>query len=168
MSKMRHFCWSMTAALAATTVMLSESANAAGPLNPRILPGIVLSAGRVDSRRDEDGAGTGFFLDANYTRTFINAGAAYKQTDKLHTSNVYAGIGVGKILQLQLGFGEQGMVRRARHDFNLTTLYDFFSGQKRSPYSRTVDNRITFTFAIEEYPDEPALDNASIGFGLLY
>lgn len=168
MFAMRRLYWSLMTTTLIATAISSEDAFAGGPLNPRIIPGIVFSAGRVDSRRDSEGAGSGYFLDANYTRTFINAGGCYKKVGDLDTINAYGGVGIGKVLQLQLGYGTNGLVRRARHDLNLTTLYDFFSGEKRSPYSRTVDNRITFTFAIEEYPDEPKLDNASIGFGLLY
>lgn len=141
----------------------------ADALDPKIIPGIVFSAGRVDTRRDDSGVGTGLFLDANYTRTFINFGGNYKHFSDDDVLNVYAGIGVSKLLQLQVGYGTEGMVKRLRHDFNLTSLYDFFTGTERNRYNRSLGNRLTFTVAMENYDsDKKALNNFHIGAGLLY
>ncbi|NNM51156.1 MAG: hypothetical protein HKM02_02875 [Pseudomonadales bacterium] len=136
-------------------------------LDPSLIPGVLFSAGRSDTTRD-GGLGSGFFLDTNYARTFVNVGVAYKDFTHEKTANAYAGIGFANILQLQAGYGSKGAVQRLRHDFNMTELYDFFTGNHRSPYSLTLENRISFTFAIERYNAHPEMDNASIGFGLLY
>lgn len=154
--------WGLLVAIAGTTHLAQ-----ADGFDPRIIPGIVLSAGRVDSQRD-GGPGSGYFLDTNYTRTFINGGGNFKDFGSDKIVNVYGGTGISKLLQLQVGYGNHGMVQRLRHDLNLTSVYDFLTGTKRSPYNRTVDNRITFTFAIERYSNDSRFDNTTIGFGLLY
>jgi hypothetical protein len=82
--------------------------------------------------------------------------------------NAYAGVGFSKLLQLQVGYGNDGVVRRVRHDLNLTSLYDFFTGTKRGRYNRTLGNRLTFTISLESYASHPRLDNFHIGLGLLY
>lgn len=141
----------------------------AAPLDPKILPAILVSAGRVDTRNDSTGVGSGFFLDGNYTRTFLNGGVSYKSWgSEGDLANVYAGVGISKLLQLQIGMGTQGMVRRVRNDFNLTSIYDFVTGTKRNRYNTSLGNRLTLTFALENYADEEKLDNFHIGLGLLY
>jgi hypothetical protein len=50
----------------------------ADTLDPSIIPGIDFSAGRSDTRRNDTGLGSGYFLDANYTRTFVNGGTDYQ------------------------------------------------------------------------------------------
>ncbi len=142
----------------------------AGPLDPKILPAMLYSAGRVDTRESNSGVGSGFFLDANYTRTFLNGGVSYKSwgSDGGDLGNVYAGVGFSKLIQLQIGMGTQGMVRRVRNDFNLTSISDFITGTKRNRYNTSLGNRLTLTFALENYEDEEKLDNFHIGLGLLY
>lgn len=156
--------------LAAFCISLLSSAAVAGPLNPKILPAMLYSAGRVDTRETGDGAGSGFFLDANYTRTFLNGGVSYKSwgSDGGDLANVYAGVGFSKLIQLQIGLGTQGMVRRVRNDFNLTSISDFVTGKQRNRYNTSLGNRLTLTFALENYSDEKRLDNFHIGVGLLY
>ncbi len=161
-------------ALAALLTLLTASAllptqAAAAPLDPKILPAILVSAGRVDTRSDDTGVGSGFFLDANYTRTFLNGGGSYKSWGSDgDLVNVYAGVGISKLIQLQIGMGTQGVVRRVRNDFNLTSIYDFVTGTKRNRYNTSLGNRLTLTFALENYADEEKLDNFHIGLGLLY
>lgn len=143
---------------------------AAGPLDPKILPAMLYSAGRVDTRESGTGVGSGFFLDANYTRTFLNGGVSYKSwgSDGGDLANVYAGVGFSKLVQLQIGLGTQGVVTRVRNDFNLTSISDFITGTKRNRYNTSLGNRLTLTFAMENYKDEERLDNFHIGVGLLY
>lgn len=140
----------------------------AAPLDPKIIPALMLSAGRTHSRRDESGLGSGFFLDANYTRTFINVGGAYKSWENESLTNIYVGTGLGKVLQLQAGFGTEESVFRVRHDLNLTSLYDFFTGTRRNRYQKTIENRVTFTVSAEHYGTNEKFDNFQIGFGLQY
>jgi hypothetical protein len=149
--------------------LLSTSASA-GPLDPKILPAILFSAGRVDTRESGTGAGSGLFLDANYTRTFLNGGVSYKSwgSDAGDLANAYVGVGFSKLIQLQIGMGTQGMVRRVRNDFNLTSISDFVTGTRRNRYNTSVGNRLTLTFALENYADEERLNNFHIGVGLLY
>lgn len=149
---------------------LLPAAASAGPLDPKIIPAMLFSAGRVDTRESNSGVGSGFFLDANYTRTFLNGGVSYKSwgSDGGDLGNVYAGVGFSKLIQLQIGMGTQGMVRRVRNDFNLTSISDFITGTKRNRYNTSLGNRLTLTFALENYEDEEKLDNFHIGLGLLY
>lgn len=140
----------------------------AAPFDPKIVPGIVVSAGRVDTRNDNTGKGNGFFLDGNYTRTFLNTGVSYKNFGTDDIENLYVGVGVSRLVQLQIGYGSEGQVRRLRHDFNLTSIYDFVTGTRRNRYNMSLGNRITFTVAFENYQKDDRFDNFHIGFGLLY
>ncbi len=146
------------------------SADDGAGLDPTMIPSLIYSAGRSDTTRSNNGSGvgSGYFLDVNYARTFVNMGVDYKNFTQEHAANAYVGIGFANLLELQVGDGTRGPVQRLRHDFNLTQIYDFMTGNHRSPYSLTLDNRLTFTFAIERYSTHSELDNASIGFGLLY
>lgn len=148
--------------------LLLPTAASAGPLDPGIIPALLFSAGRVDSRTDVTGKGTGFFLDANYTRTFLNGGVSYKNFGSDDVENVYIGVGLSNLLQIQIGQGTEGQVTRLRHDLNLTRLYDFFSGTHRNRYNMSLGNRITFTVALESYKRDNRFDNLHLGFGLLY
>lgn len=149
---------------------LLPAAASAGPLDPKIIPAMLFSAGRVDTRSNDTGVGSGFFLDANYTRTFLNTGVSYKSwgSEGGDLGNVYVGTGFSKLVQLQIGMGTQGVVTRVRNDFNMTSIYDFVTGTKRTRYNTSLGNRLTLTFALENYKDEERLDNFHIGLGLLY
>ncbi len=147
--------------------ILPVHADGSGGFDPGLIPGTLFSAGRTDTTRS-GGLGSGYFLDTNYTRSFVNAGVDYKNMGTESTGNVCAGISIANILQLQAGYGSKGAVQRLRHDFNMTQVYDFLTDNHRSPYNMTIENRITFTFAIERYNQHQELDNASIGLGLLF
>lgn len=149
-----------------------------------LIRGTVFSVGRVDPTEKID---TGFFVDANYSSVAINAGIGSKKfgdsplrsdqrTDDLseadgeRVNNAYAGIGFGRIVQIQYGYGNQGDLLRFRSDFNYRSVVDFFTG-KRTPKDRmTLGDRITFTIAVEQYQgsDEEIFDNATWGIGLLF
>jgi hypothetical protein len=160
----------LAALLVSLLATLLPAHAAAGPLDPKIIPAILFSAGRVDSRNDASGVGNGFFLDANYTRTFLNGGVSYKNFGlKDDLANVYVGVGISNILQLQEGLSTQGgLVTRVRHDLNLPALYDFFTGTKRNRYNTSLGTRMTLTFALEHYQNDDRQDNFHIGVGLLY
>ncbi|HCT42085.1 MAG TPA: hypothetical protein DF427_13235 [Moraxellaceae bacterium] len=150
------------------SLLLPVPAAYAAPLDPSLVPRLLLSAGRVDSRRDDTGVGTGYFLDANYTRSFLNLGVVHKDFDGETVDTAFAGVGFSNLLQLQAGMSTEGTVYRIRHDLNLTYLSDFFTGTKRNRYNISLGNRITWTVAMENYEDDERFDNFSIGFGLLY
>jgi hypothetical protein len=157
------------ALLAATLSALAQPA-CASPMDPSIIPALVLSTGRVDSRQDETGAGSGIFFDGNYTRTFLNGGVSYKTfANGDDFPNLYVGTGFSKLLQLQFGLSANGgTVRRVRHDLNLTSIHDFFTGTRRNRYNTSLGNRLTLTFALENYSKDKRFDNFHIGGGLPY
>lgn len=140
----------------------------AGALDPKIVSGLVLSAGQVHNRRDDEGVGTGYFLDANYSRVFLNAGTSFKAFDSDKIQNVYVGTGITGVLQLQIGFGTEGVVKRLRHDLNMARAHEFFTGKLRNRYNQSLGTRFTLTFAVEEYSDDERFDNFHAGIGLLY
>ena len=150
------------------SLLLPVPAAFAAPLDPSLVPRLMLSAGRVDSRRDETGVGTGYFLDANYTRSFLNLGVAHKEFDSGSVDTAFVGIGFSNLLQLQAGMSTEGPVYRIRHDLNLTYLSDLFTGTKRNRYNISLGNRISWTVAMENYEDDERFDNFSLGFGLMY
>lgn len=151
-----------------TSLLLPASAAVAGPLDPKIVPGLVLSVGQVHNRRDDAGVGTGYFLDANYSRVFLNAGTSFKDFGNDKVQNIYVGTGITGALQLQVGFGPEGVVKRLRHDFNMARAYEFFTGKPRNRYNQSLGTRFTLTFALEEYSDDERFDNIHAGIGLLY
>ena len=164
--------------------LLSNSASANDRYDGvHLIRGTVLSVGRVDPSTD---VGTGFFVDANYTSVALNIGVATKKfgdspfrsggptaedervADK-RVNNVYAGVGFGRIIQFQGGYGNQGEVLRLRSDFNFRSITDFLT-QRSTPQQRmTLADRITFTLAVERYSGkDDVFDNATWGLGLLF
>lgn len=140
-----------------------------GPLNPRIIPGVVLSAGRAETTHNGTGVGSGIYVDANYTRTFVNIGTDYQQYgSNVRVLNGFAGVGFSRLIQLQAGYGNDGTVTRLRSDFNFAAILAFFSGSRRNRYDQTLGQRFTFTISTDRYNSQPRLDNFHIGFGLLY
>lgn len=149
----------------ATPAMADETY---GPLNPHIIPGIVLSLGRTDSTHNGTGVGSGVFADANYTRTFLNGGGEYEQYGNVRVANAFLGVGFSRLVQLQTGYGNNGVVQRLRSDFNFSSIMEFFSGTSYNRYDRTIGQRFTFTVSTETYGRQPRLDCFHLGFGLLY
>lgn len=156
-------------ALAALLICLScfaVPASARG-LDPDTLSGLVLSLGQAHSQHSDSGEGTALFLDANYSRVFINGGVSYKSfSDKV--ANAYVGIGLAGVIQLQMGLGTEGPVQRIRSDLNFAKAYDFFTGIRRNRYDQSLGTRLTFTFASETYHKDRRFDNFHAGIGLLY
>lgn len=147
--------------------LATQTAHADG-FDPKLVPGVVLSLGRAETNHNGSGVGSGFFLDGNYTRTFVNGGADYQEYGDVRVLNGYFGLGFSRLIQLQVGYGNNGVVRRIRSDFNLAAITDFLTGRTRGRYERTLGSRFTFTVASETYADQPRLDNFHIGVGLLY
>lgn len=149
-----------------------------------MIRGTVFSAGRVDPTVN---VGTGYFLDANYSSVFVNVGLGTKKLGEApfglieqdadpdakaarkRVNNVYAGIGFGRIVQVQAGYGNKGQLMRVRSDFNVRSFTDFFD-QRSTPKSRlTLADRLTFTIAIERYTgDDDIFNNFTWGAGLLF
>lgn len=148
--------------------LLPLPAAEARPLDPASLPGLVLSGGQLHSRRASDDVGTGWFVDANYSRVFINMGVSHRQFKDDSIDNVYAGIGIAGVLQLQVGMGTEGPVQRIRHDFNLARFIEVVGGKPRNRYNQSLGTRFTLTFAAENYKDDKRFDNFHAGVGLLY
>lgn len=136
-------------------------------LDPETLSGLVTGIGQAHSRYDDRGFGTALFADANYIHVFLNGGVSYKDFDD-PVVNAYVGVGISGLLQLQVGQGNEGMVQRVRTDFNVSRMVDFFTQRRRNPYNQTILNRLTFTFAAEEYSDDSHFDNFQTGIGLLW
>jgi hypothetical protein len=149
-----------------------------------ILRGFVLSGYRVDPHEDVD---TGFGVDLNYTSVALNGGVATKKfgdspirpserndpddvAAEERVNNAYFGVGFSRVLQFQYGYGNHGSVVRLRSDFNYRAISDFFSNRRTPKRQLTLADRITFTFAVENYNDteEEAFDNFTWGIGLLF
>lgn len=136
-------------------------------LDPEMLSGLVVGAGQAHSRYDDKGFGTELFVDVNYIHVFLNGGVSHKAFDQAVT-NGYVGVGLSGLVQLQYGQGNEGQVTRIRTDINISRMIDFFSGRKRNRYNQSFGNRITFTFAGEEYKDDSRFDNFQAGLGLIF
>lgn len=136
-------------------------------LDPEMLSGLVLGAGQAHTRYDNTGFGTALFADANYIHVFLNGGVSHKTFDEPVT-NGYVGIGISGLLQMQVGQGTEGPVKRIRTDINISRMIDFFGGRKRNRYNQSFGTRITFTFAGEEYRDDHRFDNFQAGLGLIF
>lgn len=136
-------------------------------LDPETLSGLVVGAGQAHSRYDNTGFGTGLFVDVNYIHVFLNGGVSHKEWDEPVT-NAYVGVGISGLLQLQVGEGTEGPVKRIRTDINISRMIDFFGGRKRNRYNQSFGSKITFTFAAEEYQDDRRFDNFQAGLGLIF
>jgi hypothetical protein len=149
-----------------------------------VLRGTVVSAGRVDPTEN---IGTGYFFDANYTSVAVNFGAAFKRfggdeglgtggnnanSDVYHkkVTNVYAGIGFSRIIQLQYGYGNEKSIFRVRSDINARAIIDFLTKTRTPKQRMTLGDRLTFSFSVERYlnGDHDVFDNATWGIGLLF
>lgn len=160
-------------ALAALLLCVSVTPAAqAVDLDPEMLSGLVFSVGQAHSRHDEkdddiEDQGTAAFFDINYIHIFLNGGVSYKHFDD-RVANAYVGVGLSGLVQLQIGEGTEGPVKRIRSDINISRMVDFFAGRKRNRYNQSFGTRLTFTFAAEEYNDDERFDNFQAGIGLIY
>ena len=166
------------AALLGTSTAIADQERYEGV---HLIRGTVLSIGRVDPSASVE---TGFFVDANYSSVALNAGIGSKTFGDARSStpdaeaervaekrvnNVYAGVGFGRIIQFQGGYGNQGELLRLRSDFNFRSIVDFLT-QESTPRQRLLlADRITFTIAVERYSGKyDAFNNATWGVGLLF
>ncbi len=163
----------LTAALLGS-IVVSTSAMAADPYaGVNLIRGTVYSIGRADPRGQGgavDDLPSGILLDANYSSVFINGGFGAKDFNGQRVVNAYAGIGIGRVLQLQVGFGDRGTLGRIRTDLNLREVYGFVTQSKQVRREKTLADRITFTYTAERYSDKDSeeFDNGTIGIGVLF
>lgn len=163
------------AALVATLIAMAASPAFAEDRyeGVKLIRGTVFSVGRADPRGQAGVAqnlDTGIFIDANYSSVFINGGVGAKDFSGHRVVNAYAGIGFGRIIQLQLGYGDRGSVGRVRTDLNLRSVYNFLTQDTQPRREKTLADRVTFTYTIERYSEEKnkEFDNGTIGVGVLY
>ncbi|MFZ5697633.1 MAG: hypothetical protein ACOY9J_02735 [Pseudomonadota bacterium] len=138
-----------------------------------LIRGTVYSIGRADPRGQGgavDDLPSGILFDANYSSVFINGGFGAKDFDGQRVVNAYAGIGLGRIVQLQAGIGDRGPLGRIRADLNLREVYSFVTQQRQVRREKTLADRVTFTYTAESYSDKDSeeFDNGTIGIGVLF
>lgn len=134
--------------------------------------GTVYSIGRADPRGDALGnkLDSGIFVDANYSSVAFNGGLGAKDFNGSRVANIYGGIGLGRLLQLQVGYGDRGSLGRLRTDINLRSIHSFFTQNTQPAHERTLADRVTFTYTMERYSDDKneEFNNGTIGIGLLF
>ncbi len=138
-----------------------------------LVRGTVFSVGRADPHRDAtitNNLDTGYYVDANYSSVMVNGGFGAKDFDGDNVGNAYVGVGLGRLLQLQLGYGTEGALGRVRTDLNIRSLMSFLTQERQNPREKTLADRITFSYSLERYAETKSerFDNATIGIGLLY
>lgn len=138
----------------------------------KLMRGTVYSIGRADPRGDDDDntLESGLFLDANYSSVAFNGGLGVKDFMGDAVANAYVGIGFGRLIQMQVGYGNRGPLGRLRTDINLRSIYSFFTQTTQHPRERTLADRVTFSYAMERYSDKEheLFDNGTIGIGVLF
>lgn len=143
-----------------------------------ITRGTVYSIGRADPTGSPPKVGgiaptpfeSGILLDANYSSVFLNGGVGTKDFNGHRVANIYAGFGVGRILQLQAGIGDRGPLGRIRTDLNLREAFNFVTQSRQARRERTLADRVTFTYSVERYSDDNngEFNNGTIGVGVLF
>lgn len=83
---------------------------------------------------------------ANAYMFWFNISAEYQAYDNHSIANTYTGIGLGRYLQWQYGYGDEGYIIRLRSEFE-------------------VIGKFTVFVARERYRDKPVFDNYSAGIG---
>lgn len=154
-------------------LVISTAASAADRYSGvRLTRGTVYSVGRVYPRGDAnvDNLDSGIYMDANYSSVIFNGGLGVKDFEGQRAANLYAGIGFGRIIQLQVGIGDRGPVGRVRTDINFREVYSFLTQTRQARREKTLADRVTFTYAIERYNDKDneEFNNSTIGIGVLY
>lgn len=138
----------------------------------KLLRGTVYSIGRADPRGDTaaNKLDSGIFIDANYSSVGFNGGFGAKDFNGDRVVNVYGGIGFGRLIQLQAGYGDRGPLGRLRTDINLRSLYSFFTQTNQPARERTLADRVTFTYTMERYSEDKheRFNNGTIGIGVLF
>ncbi len=156
------------------SIFVSTSAMAADRYaGVNLIRGTVYSIGRADPRGQGGATNdlpSGVLLDVNYSSVFINGGFGAKDFGGHNVVNAYAGIGIGRVLQMQAGIGDRGPLGRIRVDLNLREVYGFVTQSKQIRREKTLADRVTFTYTAESYSDKDSeeFDNGTIGIGVLF
>ena len=141
-----------------------------------MVPGTVISGGHSFSKNSSLGHGS--YADINYTQTVWSVGINTNlQNNGSHANRLFIGIGMGRWLQLQMGYGDntndlntQGNIRlyRLRSDFSIGSLARGLSLTKtRSNTLREWHNRLYFSFYSERHDIRAlrTLDTQGLGIG---
>lgn len=160
------------ATLLATSLALAAS-NSGRYEGVRMTRGTVLSVGRADPSGNVPAASqldSGLLLDANYSSVLFNGGFGTKDFHGHRVNNLYAGFGVGRVLQIQVGYGDRGTLGRVRTDLNVREVYSFITGTRQPRRERTLADRVTFSYSAERYSESrnKEFNNGTIGIGLLF
>lgn len=106
------------------------------------LMGLTAGAGKIKTENEKKGV----LLYANAYMFWFNFSVEYQSFDERSTTNTYTGLGLGRYLQIQYGYGDDGYLMRARSEFEVV-------------------GKLTVFFARERYRDKPEFDNYSLGIG---
>ncbi len=106
------------------------------------LMGMTTGVGYVRTENDQQGNS----IYANFTMFWFNFSLEYQHFDDRSTINTYTGLGLGRYLQVQYGYGDEGYIVRMRSELEVV-------------------NQFTVFIAKERYPENPAFDSYSFGIG---
>ena len=106
------------------------------------LMGLTAGLGKIETENNKQGVS----LYANAYMFWFNFSLEYQDFDDRSVTNTYTGLGLGRYLQIQYGYGDEGYLVRARSEFE-------------------VIGKVTLFIARERYRDKPEFDNYSVGIG---
>lgn len=106
------------------------------------LMGLTAGIGKLQTDDHEQGIS----VYANAYMFWFNFAVEYHDFDKYTITNTYTGLGLGRYLQVQYGYGDEGYLIRARSEFE-------------------VIGKLTVFIARERYRNKSQFDNTSIGIG---
>lgn len=106
------------------------------------LMGLTAGIGKVETENNKQGVS----LYANAYMFWFNFSVEYQDFADRSLTNTYTGLGLGRYLQVQYGYGDDGYLVRARSEFEIV-------------------GKVTMFIARERYRDKPQFDNYSLGIG---
>ena len=107
------------------------------------LMGLTAGIGKLKTENNEE---DGALLYANAFMFWFNLSFEYQDFGTRSSANTYTGVGLGRYIQLQYGYGDEGYVVRLRSEFEVVNRFTVFIGRER-------------------YRDKPEFDNYSAGIG---
>lgn len=106
------------------------------------LMGLTAGIGRIETENNDQGTS----VYANAYMFWFNFSVEYQDFADRTAANTYTGLGLGRYLQIQYGYGDEGYLVRARSEFEII-------------------GKVTLFIARERYRDKPEFDNYSAGIG---
>ncbi len=106
------------------------------------LVGVTAGIGRISAENNKQGAS----VYANLVMLWFNFSVEYQHFDDRSATNTYTGFGLGRYLQVQYGYGNEGYIVRVRSEFEVIKKFTIFMAKER-------------------YPEKPVFDNYSFGIG---